>query len=57
MAKNEDDKIKHILTDPKLSAVKTMLEKDTQSTACSFSMRDAANGKKPKTSCAKTNLH
>ena len=28
MAKNEDDKIKHILTDPKLSAVKTMLEKD-----------------------------
>jgi hypothetical protein len=28
MAKNEDDKIKHILTDEKLSAVKTMLEKD-----------------------------
>jgi hypothetical protein len=28
MAKNEDEKIKHVLTDPKLSAVKTMLEKD-----------------------------
>jgi hypothetical protein len=28
MAKNEDDKIKHVLTDEKLSAVKTMLEKD-----------------------------
>ena len=28
MAKNEDEKIKHILTDPKLSAVKAMLEKD-----------------------------
>ena len=28
MAKNEDEKIKHILTDEKLSAVKTMLEKD-----------------------------
>jgi len=28
MAKNEDERIKHILTDPHLSAVKTMLEKD-----------------------------
>ena len=28
MAKSEDEKIKHILTDPKLSPVKTMLEKD-----------------------------
>ena len=28
MAKNEDEKIKHVLTDPKLSPVKTMLEKD-----------------------------
>jgi len=28
MAKNEDEKIKHILTDPKLSTVKAMLEKD-----------------------------
>jgi len=28
MAKNEDEKIKHVLTDPKLSAVKAMLEKD-----------------------------
>ena len=28
MAKNEDEKIKHILTDPQLSAIKTMLEKD-----------------------------
>jgi hypothetical protein len=28
MAKNEDEKIKHILTDEKLSAIKTMLEKD-----------------------------
>ena len=28
MAKNEDEKIKHILTDPKLSAIKAMLEKD-----------------------------
>ena len=28
MAKNEDEKIKRILTDPTLSAVKTMLEKD-----------------------------
>jgi len=28
MAKNEDEKIKHILTDPKESAVKAMLEKD-----------------------------
>ncbi|HMK94293.1 MAG TPA: hypothetical protein VK536_02710 [Candidatus Limnocylindrales bacterium] len=28
MAKNEDEKIKHILTEPKLSAIKTMLEKD-----------------------------
>ena len=28
MGKNEDEKIKHVLTDQKLSAVKTMLEKD-----------------------------
>ena len=28
MAKNEDEKIKHILTDPKLAAIKAMLEKD-----------------------------
>ena len=29
MVKNlEDEKIKHVLTDPKLSAIKTMLEKD-----------------------------
>jgi len=28
MAKNEDEKIKRILTDPTLSAVKAMLEKD-----------------------------
>jgi hypothetical protein len=28
MAKNNEDKIKHVLTDPKLSAIKTMLEKD-----------------------------
>jgi hypothetical protein len=28
MAKNNDEKIKHVLTDPKLSAIKAMLEKD-----------------------------
>ena len=28
MTKNGDEKIKHVLTDPKLSAIKTMLEKD-----------------------------
>jgi hypothetical protein len=28
MAKNEEEKIKLILTDPKLSAIKSMLEKD-----------------------------
>ena len=28
MAKIGDEKIKHLLTDPKLSAIKTMLEKD-----------------------------
>jgi hypothetical protein len=28
MAKNEDEKIKHVLTDPKLSSIKAMLEKD-----------------------------
>jgi hypothetical protein len=28
MAKNNEEKIKHILTDPKLSAIKAMLEKD-----------------------------
>ena len=28
MAKNEDEKIKHVLTDGRLSAIKTMLEKD-----------------------------
>jgi len=28
MAKIEDEKIKHVLTDPKLSAIKMMLEKD-----------------------------
>jgi len=28
MAKINDDKIKHVLTDPKLSAIKAMLEKD-----------------------------
>jgi len=28
MAKNNDEKIKHVLTDPRLSAVKAMLEKD-----------------------------
>ena len=28
MAKIEDEKIKHVLTDAKLSAIKTMLEKD-----------------------------
>jgi hypothetical protein len=28
MAKNNNEKIKHVLTDPKLSAIKTMLEKD-----------------------------
>jgi hypothetical protein len=28
MAKNNEEKIKHILTDPKLSAIKVMLEKD-----------------------------
>jgi len=28
MAKNNDEKIKHVLTDTKLSAVKAMLEKD-----------------------------
>ena len=28
MAKNNEEKIKHVLTDPKLSAIKAMLEKD-----------------------------
>ena len=28
MAKNNDEKIKHVLTHPKLSAIKSMLEKD-----------------------------
>jgi hypothetical protein len=28
MTKNGDEKIKHVLTDPKLSAIKAMLEKD-----------------------------
>jgi len=28
MAKNNDEKIKHVLTDPKLCVVKAMLEKD-----------------------------
>jgi len=28
MAKNNNEKIKHVLTDPKLSAIKAMLEKD-----------------------------
>ena len=28
MAKNDEEKIKHVLTDPKLSAIKAMLEKD-----------------------------
>jgi hypothetical protein len=28
MAKNNDEKIEHVLTDPKLSAIKAMLEKD-----------------------------
>ena len=28
MAKNNEEKIKHVLTDPKLSAIKMMLEKD-----------------------------
>ncbi|MGA3059899.1 MAG: hypothetical protein ABSD92_05965 [Candidatus Bathyarchaeia archaeon] len=28
MAKNNDEKIKHVLTDPKLSSIKAMLEKD-----------------------------
>ena len=28
MAKNNDEKIKHVLADPKLSAIKAMLEKD-----------------------------
>lgn len=28
MSKIDDEKIKHVLTDPKLSAIKTMLEKD-----------------------------
>ena len=28
MAKNNDEEIKHVLTDPKLSAIKAMLEKD-----------------------------
>ena len=28
MTRIEDEKIKHVLTDPKLSAIKTMLEKD-----------------------------
>jgi hypothetical protein len=28
MAKNNEEKIKHVLTDPKLSVIKAMLEKD-----------------------------
>jgi len=28
MVKNNDEKIKHVLTDPKLSSIKAMLEKD-----------------------------
>ena len=28
MTRTEDEKIKHVLTDPKLSAIKAMLEKD-----------------------------
>ena len=50
----EEEKVKQILTDAKLSAIKTMLEKDHAIDCLLLLYVNAANGKTPKISCEKT---
>ena len=54
MKDGEEKKAIHILTDPKLSAIKAMLEKDHAIDCILLLTSIVENGKKRKTSCAKT---
>jgi len=56
MAKNSEEKIKHVLTDPKLSAIKAMLEKD-HAIDCLFLLHaDRGKWKEAKDFMRKNNL-
>ncbi len=57
MKKNGDEeKVKQILTDPKLSAVKAMLEKDHAIDCLLLLSVGRENGRMLKTLCTKTSL-